>query len=75
MSLYRTVFKRCFDLTASLIGIIVVIPMLILIAIIVRLDSRGPILFRQQRVGRGLKAFEILKFRTMVPDAPVWDQQ
>jgi exopolysaccharide biosynthesis polyprenyl glycosylphosphotransferase len=61
--------KRALDLTGALCGLVVLFPALATIAIAVRLDSPGPILFRQQRIGRGGKRFELLKFRTMVPDA------
>ena len=44
-------------------------PVMVLIALAVKLDSRGPVLFRQRRVGRGGKRFQVLKFRTMVVDA------
>jgi exopolysaccharide biosynthesis polyprenyl glycosylphosphotransferase len=61
--------KRAFDLVGSSMVLVAVGPLLGAIALAVRLDSRGPILFRQTRVGRDGKRFEIFKFRTMVPDA------
>jgi exopolysaccharide biosynthesis polyprenyl glycosylphosphotransferase len=61
--------KRAFDVVGSSMVLLAVGPLLGSIALAVRLDSRGPILFRQTRVGRDGKRFEILKFRTMVPDA------
>lgn len=57
--------KRLFDFIASLIGVILLSPCLILIAIWIKLDSKGPVFFRQTRVGLNGKAFEIHKFRTM----------
>jgi lipopolysaccharide/colanic/teichoic acid biosynthesis glycosyltransferase len=57
--------KRLFDVTASAFGIILLAPVLIVVALIVRHDSTGPILFRQRRVGRDGVPFDILKFRTM----------
>lgn len=61
--------KRLFDWCASTFGLIVFAPLLIFIAICIKLDSPGPVLFRQERVGRGGRIFRIHKFRTMVPDA------
>jgi lipopolysaccharide/colanic/teichoic acid biosynthesis glycosyltransferase len=63
--------KRCFDFTVALIALIALSPVFVLTAIAVRCDSRGPIFFLQQRVGRGFRSFWICKFRTMVVDAPL----
>jgi exopolysaccharide biosynthesis polyprenyl glycosylphosphotransferase len=60
-----TVMKRIFDLVASLFGVIVVSPLLLLIAILVKLSSPGPVFFCQERVGRHGKVFTMVKFRTM----------
>lgn len=57
--------KRVFDVAASLLGLIVLAPVLVLSALAVRLSSPGPILFRQTRVGRDGVTFEIMKFRSM----------
>jgi exopolysaccharide biosynthesis polyprenyl glycosylphosphotransferase len=65
----RTAFKRGFDVFVSGLGMLVLSPMLAWCALRIRLDTPGPILFRQQRVGRGGRTFEMLKFRTMVSDA------
>ena len=62
--------KRAFDLLASASGLVMLAPLLLLIAVAVKLDSRGPVLFRQERVGRNGRIFRIRKFRTMVRDAP-----
>jgi lipopolysaccharide/colanic/teichoic acid biosynthesis glycosyltransferase len=56
---------RALDLIATLAMLIVLAPFLILIALIIKLDSPGPVLFRQQRVGRHRKSFLVAKFRTM----------
>jgi lipopolysaccharide/colanic/teichoic acid biosynthesis glycosyltransferase len=61
--------KRGFDLVIAVAAMLVILPLLALIALLVKLDSPGPILFRQTRVGRGGRAFRMLKFRTMVRDA------
>jgi exopolysaccharide biosynthesis polyprenyl glycosylphosphotransferase len=61
--------KRVFDLVGSTLGLIVLAPLLTAIVVAIRLDSRGPILFRQTRVGREGRHFQILKFRSMCIDA------
>lgn len=62
--------KRGFDVLASLTGLVLLSPVLAVVALAIKLTSPGPVFFRQERVGRGFRRFEILKFRTMVPDAP-----
>ena len=62
--------KRGFDVLASLAGLVLLSPVLAVVALAIKLTSPGPVFFRQERVGRGFRRFEILKFRTMVPDAP-----
>lgn len=57
--------KRAFDLCAAAVGLLLLSPLLAAIALWIRLDSKGPVLFRQVRVGRYGVPFEILKFRTM----------
>jgi len=61
--------KRSFDFTVASCLLVALSPLLALIALAVRLDSRGPILFRQRRIGRDESEFEMLKFRTMTEDA------
>ena len=61
--------KRSFDLLASAAVLLVTAPFLALIALAIRIDSRGPIFFRQRRVGLNGRTFEILKFRSMYVDA------
>lgn len=65
-----TAAKRSLDLAASGLGLLVASPILLVAAVAVRLDSAGPILFRQTRVGRDFRPFSIYKFRTMTVDAP-----
>lgn len=62
--------KRLFDALASLAGLIVLSPLLIVVAIGVKATSRGPVFFRQERMGKDFRPFRIYKFRTMVVDAP-----
>jgi lipopolysaccharide/colanic/teichoic acid biosynthesis glycosyltransferase len=61
--------KRAFDLAGGTIGVVAISPILAVIALAIRLDSRGPVFFRQTRVGRDGQRFEMIKFRSMVPDA------
>jgi lipopolysaccharide/colanic/teichoic acid biosynthesis glycosyltransferase len=61
--------KRITDIIFSLIGIIVLFPVFIVIVIIIKIDSRGPIFYLSERIGKNEKPFTILKFRTMIPDA------
>ncbi|MFN3298274.1 sugar transferase [Caldimonas sp.] len=61
--------KRAFDLTAAVLGLVLLSPLLLAVALWVKLDSPGPVFFRQERVGRGGRLFRIHKFRTMVHDA------
>jgi exopolysaccharide biosynthesis polyprenyl glycosylphosphotransferase len=61
--------KRAFDLLGSTIMLVAVAPVMAAIAVAVRLDGRGPVFFRQTRVGRDGKHFAMFKFRSMVPDA------
>lgn len=63
-------FKRFFDIFLSLLAIIVFSPLYIIIAIIVKCTSKGPIFFKQERIGKNKKYFKILKFRTMRIDTP-----
>ena len=57
--------KRVFDLVSSVIGLVVLAPILVLVSLFVWLGDRGPVFFRQERVGRGGRLFRIHKFRTM----------
>lgn len=63
------VCKRLFDITAALVGIAVLSPMLLGVAVVIKTTSRGPVFFRGPRTGRHGKVFRIYKFRTMVLDA------
>jgi len=63
-------FKRFFDIFLSLLAIIVFSPLYIILAILVKVTSKGPIFFKQERIGKNKKHFNILKFRTMRIDTP-----
>jgi lipopolysaccharide/colanic/teichoic acid biosynthesis glycosyltransferase len=62
--------KRLFDLVVASIGLLLFAPLMFLIAVAVRLDSAGPAIFQQVRVGRSGRRFYLLKFRSMISDAP-----
>ena len=69
-SKFNLFIKRLFDILASLFGILVMAIPMIIISIAIKLDSKGPVFFKQKRVKKNNKDFTILKFRTMVVDAP-----
>ena len=66
---YRFI-KRSFDIVAALLGIILASPIMLIIAIAIKLDSKGPVIFKQQRMGKGAKPFNFYKFRSMKTSAP-----
>ncbi len=68
--MYRFFFKRLFDILLSLCGIVVFAIPMIVIAIAVKVDSKGPVIFRQERYGKNGKVFKFYKFRSMTNDAP-----
>jgi lipopolysaccharide/colanic/teichoic acid biosynthesis glycosyltransferase len=65
----QLLLKRAMDVTGATLGLVLLAPIFAAIAVAVKLSSRGPVLFRQQRVGRGGTIFMITKFRSMVMDA------
>ena len=67
--------KRAFDLIVSLMGLIVAFPLMCVIAVVIKLESRGPVFYRCVRAGRGNKLFGMLKFRTMVENADSIDRK
>ena len=68
--MYKSIFKRLIDFVLSLVGLIVLSPIFLVLCIWIKLDSRGPIFFKQKRVGKNKTHFNILKFRTMYIDTP-----
>ena len=68
---YSARSKRVFDVVVASFALVLTLPLLLVVALLVRLSGRGPVLFRQVRMGEYGEHFEILKFRTMVPDAEV----
>jgi exopolysaccharide biosynthesis polyprenyl glycosylphosphotransferase len=75
LSRSAVLFKRTLDLVVASVGLVLLAPVLLLIGVVIKLDTRGPVLFRQVRVGHGGTEFEILKFRTMVDDADAQKSQ
>ena len=68
--MYKNGVKRVLDLVLSLCGIIVLSPLLIILSIWIKCDSKGPVFFKQKRVGKNKTYFNIYKFRTMYTDTP-----
>ncbi len=68
--MYKNTAKRFLDFILALIGAVILSPVFALIAICIKCDSKGPVLFKQKRVGKNKTHFNILKFRTMYADTP-----
>jgi exopolysaccharide biosynthesis polyprenyl glycosylphosphotransferase len=66
---FQMLLKRCFDLLASFVAVALLTPLLVFIAALIKLTSRGPIFFKQERVGLHGRTFHMLKFRSMVANA------
>ncbi|MBU1156867.1 MAG: TIGR03013 family PEP-CTERM/XrtA system glycosyltransferase [Proteobacteria bacterium] len=76
----RSLTKRAMDVAISLMGLLLSLPFAWLIALAIKLDSKGPLIYRQERTGQHGKIFQVLKFRSMVSDAeklsgPVWAEE
>jgi sugar transferase (PEP-CTERM system associated) len=68
-SLTNRIFKRTFDILLSLTMIILLLPLMILVALLIKIDSRGAVFYRQERVGQNHKIYNIYKFRSMIDNA------
>lgn len=68
--MYKKGLKRIVDFLLSLLGIIVLSPILLILVIAIKIDSKGPVIFTQKRVGKNKKLFNIYKFRTMKINTP-----
>jgi len=68
---YSAGAKRVFDVLVASVALVLTVPLLLVIPVLVRLSGPGPVLFRQVRIGESGELFEMMKFRTMVPDAEV----
>lgn len=70
MSVYNNFFKRIFDIIVSVLAIIILSPIFIAIPIMIKLESQGPVFFKQRRIGKDAEEFLILKYRSMRIDTP-----
>ncbi|GAB6518559.1 sugar transferase [Bacillus cereus] len=68
--IYKKGLKQIVDCIFAIVGLVVSSPLFLLLIICIKLDSKGPVLFKQRRIGKGKKEFYILKFRTMRIDTP-----
>lgn len=68
--MFYLMFKRFYDTVLAFIGLVILSPLFLILIILIKLDSKGPILFKQKRIGRHKKHFNILKFRTMKIETP-----
>lgn len=67
--MYKRFFKRAFGIFFSLLGLIITSPIMLIVAILIKIESPGPVIFKQQRIGKDGKVFEIYKFRSMCQNA------
>lgn len=77
---FQRFFKRIIDFAAAIALLLFVLPIIVITAVAIKLESKGPLLFSQERVGKNKKKYMLYKFRSMIPDAesktcPVWAQQ
>ncbi|PEX88709.1 sugar transferase [Bacillus cereus] len=68
--IYKKSLKQMIDFIFAIVGLVISSPVFLLLIICIKLDSKGPVLFKQRRIGKGKKEFYILKFRTMRIDTP-----
>ena len=69
MHAYKSGGKRILDLCASAIGLVLLLPVFLVIVVVSKLSSAGPVFYRQERIGKAVRSFKIVKFRTMYVDA------
>lgn len=67
--MYKNFFKRAIDLVGAFFLLVVLSPVMLIVAVAIKIDSKGPVLFKQKRLGRGGREFYIYKFRSMVVEA------
>ena len=67
---FYKIVKRCFDFFTSLIALIILIPLFLILIVAIKIDSKGPVFFKQVRIGKNKKPFTMYKFRSMKVEAP-----
>ena len=67
--MYRHFFKRLIDVVLATVALVALFPVFLIVAVAIKLDDAGPVVFKRRRLGRGGKEFDIYKFRSMVQDA------
>jgi lipopolysaccharide/colanic/teichoic acid biosynthesis glycosyltransferase len=67
----HNMMKRGVDILAAAVGLLFLAPLFVVVSVLIKTDSSGPVFFRQERIGKGFRPFGIYKFRTMVRDAPL----
>ena len=67
--MYQRYGKRIFDIVATLLGSVLLFPLIVVIVLWIKLSSRGPLFYTQERVGKNFKEFNLYKFRSMIVDA------
>jgi O-antigen biosynthesis protein WbqP len=70
--MYKSLWKRVVDFCMASAGLVILLPLFLLLAFCVKLDSAGPVFLKQKRSGKDKKVFHMYKFRTMRPDAPIY---
>ena len=68
--MYQRFFKRIIDLVVASLGVVILSPLFLLLCLLIKMDSKGPILFKQRRIGKDKQEFMIFKYRSMRIDAP-----
>ena len=66
--LYKKFGKRMIDIILSLIGIILLFPLFLIISLLIKIDSKGPVIFKHRRLGKNCEPIYVLKFRTMIQE-------
>ena len=67
--MYKKYIKNILDISLSLVGLVILLPFFLIISIIIKLESKGPVFFKQERIGKNGKVFKIYKFRSMIVGA------
>jgi lipopolysaccharide/colanic/teichoic acid biosynthesis glycosyltransferase len=73
--MYRLIFKRIFDIIFAAIALLFLLPVFLIVALLIQLESRGPVFFLQDRLGEGRKLFRVIKFRSMTHQVRIQESQ